>query len=80
MLSPPDRQALLELCNKFINSGNDVTMAHLLNLLNSTILDHTNKEYKDWSNYMEKLNEVWVLINKENEQATYPEVSLHLYY
>ena len=29
---------------------------------------------------MEKLNEVWVLINKENEQATYPEVSLHLYY
>jgi hypothetical protein len=32
-------------------------LAHLLDLLNSISLDHTSEEYKDWSNYMEKLNE-----------------------
>ena len=68
MISPPDRQALLALCDKFINSGEDVTLAHLLDLVNSTILDHESNDFKDWSKYMEKLNETWVLINKENEQ------------
>jgi hypothetical protein len=74
MISTSDRQALLALCNKFINSGEDVTLAHLLDLLNSTILDHESADFRDWSKYMEKLNETWVLINKENEQIPWPEV------
>jgi hypothetical protein len=74
MISTPDRQVLLALCDKFINSGEDVTLAHLLDLVNSTILDHESKEFKNWSKYMEKLNEAWVLINKENEQIPWPDV------
>lgn len=74
MISPPDRQTLLALCDKFINSDEDVTLAHLLDLVNSTILDHKSKDFKDWSKYMEKLNEAWVLINKENEQIPWPDV------
>jgi hypothetical protein len=74
MISTPDRQALLALCNKFINSGENVTLAHLLDLVNSTILDHESEEFKNWSKYMEQLNETWVLINKENEQIPWPDV------
>jgi hypothetical protein len=74
MISTPDRQALLALCDKFINSGEDVTLAHLLDLVNSTILDHESEEFKNWSKYMEQLNETWVLINKENEQIPWPDV------
>jgi hypothetical protein len=59
MISPSDWKSLLDICNKFINSGEDITLAHLLDSLNSISLDHTSdsEEYKDWSNYMEKLNE-----------------------
>jgi len=74
MISTPDRQALLALCDKFINSGEDVTLAHLLDLVNSTSLDHESEDFKDWSKYMERLNETWVLINKENEQVPWPKV------
>jgi len=74
MISTPDRQALLALSDKFINSGEDVTLAHLLDLVNSTILDHESEDFREWSKYMEKLNETWVLINKENEQIPWPEV------
>ena len=49
-------------------------MAHLLDLVNSTILDHESNDFKDWSKYMEKLNETWVLINKENEPIPWPDV------
>jgi hypothetical protein len=57
MISTSDRQALLALCDKFVNSGEDVTLAHLLDLVHSTILDRESADFKDWSKYMEKLNE-----------------------
>lgn len=74
MISTPNRQVLLALCDKFINSGEDVTLAHLLDLVNSTILDPESEDFKDWSKYMENLNETWVLINKKNEQIPWPDV------
>ena len=51
MISQPDRQALLALFDKFINSGKDVTfrLTHLLDLVNSIILDHQSEDFKDWS-------------------------------
>ena len=39
MLSETEEKALLELCKKFINSGDDITLAHLLDLVNSTKVD-----------------------------------------
>ena len=51
-------------------------MAHLLDSLSSTTLDCGSNEFKEWSKYMEQLNQVWVLINKENEPAEWPTVSL----
>ena len=38
--------------------------------LSSTTLDCGSDEFKEWSKYMEQLNQVWVLINKENEPAS----------
>ena len=76
MLSSAERKYLLELCDKFQNSGEDVTLAHLLNSLSSTTLDCGSDEFKEWSKYMEQLNQVWVLINKENEPAEWPTVSI----
>jgi hypothetical protein len=35
-----------------------------------------SEEFEEWSKYMEKLNQVWVFINKENEPAQWPMVSL----
>jgi hypothetical protein len=75
MLSSAERKFLLELCDKFQNSVEDVTLAHLLDSLSSTILDSGSEEFKEWSKYMEQLNQVWVLINKENEPAEWPIVS-----
>jgi hypothetical protein len=74
MLSDAERKALLDLGTKFINSGEDVTLAHLLDLVNSTITDHGSPEWKEWSSYMEQLNIVWVGIHKENEDLPWPEV------
>ena len=67
---------MLEHCDKFQNSGENVTLAHLLDSLSSTTLDCGSEEFKEWSKYMEQLNQVWVLINKENESAEWPMVSL----
>jgi len=33
-----------------------------------------SKDFKEWSNYMEKLDEAWMLINKESEEIPWPEV------
>ena len=70
MLSSAEQKHLLELCDKFQNSGEDVTLAHLLNSLSPTTLDCGSDEFKEWSKYMEQLNQVWVLIDKENEPAS----------
>ena len=63
-------------CLSFVINSKIVTLAHLLNSLNSTTLDSGSEEFKEWSKYMEQLNQVWVLINKENEPAEWPMVSL----
>ena len=60
MFSSAERKHLLELCNKFQNSGEDVTLAHLLDSLSSTTLDCGSDGFKEWSKYMEQLNQVWV--------------------
>ena len=70
MLSSAEWKHLLELCNKFQNSGEDLTLAHLIDSLSSTTLDCGSVEFNEWSKYMEQLNQVWVLINKENEPAS----------
>ena len=76
MLSSAEWKYLLELCDRFQNSGEDVTLAHLLDSLSSTTLDYGRDEFKEWSKYMEQLNQVWVLINKENEPTEWPTVSI----
>jgi hypothetical protein len=75
MLSHADRQDLLNLSQKFINSGDDVSLAHLLDLVAAKIPDHKSQESKDWCRYMERLNEVWVQVYRENNQVPWPEVS-----
>ena len=77
MLSDAERKSLLDLGTKFINSGEDVTLAHLLDLVNSTITDHTSQEWKEWSSYMEQLNIVWVSIHKESMDLPWPKVHIH---
>ena len=44
-------------------------------LTNSTTLVCGSEEFKEWSKYIERLNQVWVLSNKENEPAEWPTVS-----
>jgi hypothetical protein len=79
MLSSDERKSLLELCDKFQNSGENVTLAHLLDSLSSTTLDRGSEEFKEWSKYMEQLNQAWVLINKENEPSEWPTVSFTMF-
>ena len=74
MISKDARKCLITLCDRFINSGNDVTLAHLLDALNTAIPDPKSQDRKDWSRYMEELNEVWVRVNKEGEILPWPTV------
>lgn len=74
MISKDARKCLIALCDRFINSGDDVTLAHLLDALNTAIPDPKSQDRKDWSHYMEELNEVWVRVNKEGEILPWPTV------
>jgi hypothetical protein len=76
MLSTAARTALLDLRHRFINSGDEINLAHLLDLVNSTIPDKDCQDWKDWSSHMESLNEAWMLIHRENQQIPWPEVSI----
>ena len=79
MLSDVERKSLLDHCTKFIDSGdNGVTLAHLLDHLSTTIVDKNSSEWKDWSSYMDHLNEAWVSIHKEHEAVAWPEVMSNL--
>lgn len=73
---PPvvDRQALLAIGAKFINSGDDVTLAHLLDAVSDAIPDHKSQDWKDWAKYMEDLNQAWVSIHKEGMEIPWPTV------
>ena len=73
MISKDSRKRLIELCDRFINTGNDVTLAHLLDALPSAIPDANSQDRKDWSSYMEELNEVWVR-KKDGETLPWPKV------
>ncbi|KAJ3504352.1 hypothetical protein NLJ89_g7973 [Agrocybe chaxingu] len=73
MISAQQRTALLDLCHKFVNCGEEVNLSHLLDLLAQTIHDHESQEWQDWSKYMAELNEAWVLIYKEGEDTAWPE-------
>ena len=79
MISKDDRKHLIALCDRFINSGDDVTLAHLLDALNTVIPDANSQDMKDWSGYMEELNEVWVCINKEGETLPWPTVCVDFF-
>src|SRR5271168_3277843 len=79
MISKDDRKHLIALCDRFINSGDDVTLAHLLDALNTVIPDANSQDRKDWSGYMEELNEVWVRINKEGETLPWPTVCVDFF-
>jgi len=78
MISKDTRKRLIALCDRFINSGDDVTLAHLLDALNTAIPDPESQDRKDWSRYMEELNEVWVRIHKEGETLPWPTVRVRL--
>jgi hypothetical protein len=75
MIPKADRNSLIALCDHFINSDDNVTLANLLDALNTTIPDANSQDRKEWSSYMETLNEVWVRIYKEGETLPWPEVS-----
>ncbi|KAF8871936.1 hypothetical protein CPB84DRAFT_1753800 [Gymnopilus junonius] len=72
MLSPSDRAELLALGQQFITSGDDVTLAHLLDAIATKISDRSSPEWQAWSQYTEGLNETWVWIFKENEDIPWP--------
>jgi hypothetical protein len=74
MLSSTDEKALLELRKNFINSGDDITLVHLLDLVNSKIPDQESQEWQSWTKHMEQLNEAWVQIVKEEQNIPWPEV------
>ena len=76
MLSAAGRTALIDLCQSFISSGDEITLAHLVDAVNDTISDRESQDWKDWSKYMEVLNETWVSIVKENMRIPWPEVSI----
>ena len=44
MISKDDRKRLITLCDRFLNSGDDVTLAHLLNM---AIPDANSQDRKD---------------------------------
>lgn len=79
MISNDNRKSLIALCDRFINSGDDVTLAHLLDALNTAIPDANSQDRKDWSSYMEELNEVWVRVNKEGETLPWPTVCVYFF-
>ncbi|KAF8878979.1 hypothetical protein CPB84DRAFT_1751763 [Gymnopilus junonius] len=72
MLSPSDRAELLALGQQFITSGDDVTLAHLLDAVATKISDRSSPEWQAWSQYTEGLNETWVRIFKENKDIPWP--------
>ena len=77
MVSAWDRGILLDICDKFIKSGDEgPNLANLLDAVNSLFSDKDSDDYKNWSKYMEVLNETWTLINIENKDVNWPEVSL----
>jgi len=74
MISGAQEHALVSLCHKFINSGDDVTLAHLMDAVSATIPNHQSQEWDSWSKHMDRLNEVWVLRHKEGENIPWPKV------
>ena len=74
MLSEEQEQALVSLCNRFITSGEDVGLAHLVDLVNSTIPNQDSQEWKAWTKHIDQLNKTWLLINKEGEDIPWPMV------
>jgi len=75
MVSQANRTSLLNLVKKFIDSDDSVTLAHLLDLVSALIPNHDTQEWKDWSKYMDCVNETWVCIHKEGEQVPWPKVT-----
>ena len=74
MLSEEQEQALVSLCNRFITSGEDVGLVHLIDLVNSTIPNQDSQEWKAWTKHMDQLNKTWLLINREGENIPWPTV------
>jgi hypothetical protein len=74
MLSEADEKSLLDLCNLFIHSDDDINLSHLLDLVNTKIPNQQSQEWKAWTRHMEELNEAWVQIMKEDVNMPWPEV------
>jgi hypothetical protein len=74
MLSEAGRKALIDLCDKFKTSSDEINLAHLIDAVNTTIPDHSSPDWKAWSNYMDQLNEAWMRIVKYNEGIPWPVV------
>jgi hypothetical protein len=71
MLSEIDKKSLLDL---FMNSGNNINLTHLLDLINTKIPDQQSQEWQVWTKHMDKLNKAWVQIMKEGMNMPWPGV------
>lgn len=82
MLSATEHQNLVSLCDQFINCGEEITLAHLIDAVNATIPDRSSHNWKEWTKHMEQLNEAWTMIVKEGVELAWPTVctSLNIVY
>ena len=78
MLSAAQEQSLISLCDQFIIPGEEVGLPNLHDLVNSTIPDQENQEWKVWTKHMDNFNEAWQLINKDGENIAWPKVFVFL--
>jgi hypothetical protein len=75
MLSHAEEQALVSLCDQFINSGEDgIGLPALLDHVNSTICDRNSQEWKAWTKHVDDLNKAWREIRKEGKDIAWPTV------
>ncbi|THV01844.1 hypothetical protein K435DRAFT_836742 [Dendrothele bispora CBS 962.96] len=74
MITPAQRQVLLDIGERFKGAGEDVNLSHLQDKVNETIniTDQQSDEWKIWTAYMDNLNMAW-LSRKEDDTMAWPE-------
>lgn len=75
MLSKAQEKELVNFCDRFKKSNEDVGLPQFLNLINSMISDKESQEWKAWTDYVDMLNEAWSMIYKEGAKIPWPAVS-----
>jgi hypothetical protein len=75
MLSKAQEKELVNFCERFKKSDDDVGLPQFLDLINSTIANKESQEWKVWTGYADTLNEAWRMIYKEGAKIPWPSVS-----